>query len=281
MQGFDSVQTVDVDGRTVAYREAGAGEPVLFVHGWPLCSQTWRKVVPALASDRRCIALDLLGAGETPAPEGAALGIPDQGRMVAGFVEALGLDRLALVGHDSGGSVARAFAIDHSERVSRLVLTNTEVPGHRPLLVPTVLRLASLPGSRRALGAVLGSRRLARLIFRPFFADLRSFDFAEFFDTVVAPNAGSKAALDGAFGFLRAFDFDDVDAAQAGYGRLTMPKLLVWGERDRTFPVSEARRLAEMLPGPVELEAVPGAGLLVHVEAPDAWAERVHKFLAA
>lgn len=227
------------------------------------------------------MALDLLGAGETAAPEDASLAIGAQAELVAGFVDALGLERIILVGHDSGGSVARAFAIDCPEKVSQLVLADTDVPDHRPFLAPTILRLTSVPGSRQLLAPALRSRRLARLSFRPFFADLGNFDFAEFYDAVIAPAAHSKAGGDGVFRFLRNFDFGDVDRAQSGYGRLTMRKLVIWGQRDRAFPIAEGRRLAGLLPAPVEFEPVPDAGLLVHEEAPDAWTERVRRFIDA
>jgi len=283
---FTTLQRVEVPvpgagSYPIAYREAGRGEPLLLVHGWPLSSRTWRKVVPELASDRRCIAPDLLGAGETSAPPGADLGLRAQGQVLGSFLDALGLDRVALVGHDSGGSVARAFAIAQPERVSRLVLADTEVPGHRPPLTTVAPRLASLPGVRALLAAVLGSRRISRLVFRPFFAEPRRFDFDEFFEAVVVPNARSVAAAEASLRFLRDFDFGDVDAARAGYDRLTMPKLLIWGEGDRVFPIAEGRRLAEQLPGPTRFETVTEAGLFVPEEAPGAWTTRVGPFLQA
>ena len=133
--GFDEVHRVRVGELPVAYREAGEGEPLLLVHGWPLSSRTWRKVVPELAKSARCIAIDLLGAGETLADTERSHGLEAQGRLVGEFMDALGLDHATLIGHDSGGSVARCFATASPERVGRLVLADTEVPGHRPPFV--------------------------------------------------------------------------------------------------------------------------------------------------
>lgn len=88
---FETVRHLKVDGLEIAYREAGSGDPVVFVHGWPLSSLTWRKVVPGLADRFRCIALDLLGAGESLAPAGHALGLSAQAELLGGFLGALGL----------------------------------------------------------------------------------------------------------------------------------------------------------------------------------------------
>ena len=59
------LRTVTLPQARIAYRESGSGDPLLFVHGWPVSSLTWRKVIPALEPSYRCIAADLMGAGET------------------------------------------------------------------------------------------------------------------------------------------------------------------------------------------------------------------------
>ncbi len=240
-------------------------------------------MVPGLAAHGRCLALDLAGAGETRVEPERDLGLGAQARLVCGFVDALGLERVSLIGHDSGGSIARGAALAAPERIEALVLADTEVPGHRPWFVVALQRIAALPGARGLLGPVLGSAGLAR---SPFgfglcFGDLRHFDFAEFHRTVVAPAASSEAAKRSTMRFLEDFDFAEIDASRTDYGRLTMPKLLLWGEGDRIFPPSQGRRLADMLPEPVRLETIRTAGLLVHEERPEAWVEKVGAFLAA
>lgn len=163
------------------------------------------------------------------------------------------------------------------------MLADTEVPGHRPWFVVGLQGLSKLPGSGSILGATFRSRRLARspLGFGLCFAELGRFDFSEFHAALVAPNARSEASLRGSFAFIRDFDFAEVDEARASYDRLRMPKLLIWGEGDRIFPVGEGRRLHEMLPDPKQLVLVPGAGLFVHEEQPAAWLRAVRGFLEA
>lgn len=278
---FDRIRRIRVDEHEIAYREQGDGPPLVLVHGWPLSSATWRKVVPALAASHRCIAPDLLGAGESRARAGDSLSLGEQARVVLGVADALGLDRFALAGHDSGGSVARAAAVAAPGRVTELVLADTEVPGHRPWLVVALQRIARLPGAAAMLGRSLGSPRLARspIGFGPAFADLARFDFDEFHRAVLAPLARTPGAAADCHRFLLDFDFDEIDGLRPRYEALRMPALLVWGERDRFFPVAEGRRLATMLPGSVRFEVVPGAGLLVHEERPEAWTRVVREFL--
>ncbi len=279
---FDRLRRVKVGELEVAFREAGSGEPLLLVHGWPLASLTWRKVVPGLEAGARCIALDLLGAGESLVDPDRELGLAAQSQLLAGFVDALGLDRVTLIGHDSGGSVARGFAVAHPGRVGRLVLADTEVPGHRPLLVTLIQGLSRLPGATALLGSAFRSRTLARspLGLRSCFANLNAFDFDEFFANLIAPNAREQALACNRK-FMLDFDFGEVDAVGQRYDALRMPKCLIWGEQDRFFPLAQGRRLAGMLPEPTRFESVPGAGLFVHEEQPDAWVRIVRSFLAS
>jgi len=213
---FERVQQIKVGDLEIAFREEGAGEPLVLVHGWPLSSLTWRKVVPPLAASHRCIALDLPGAGQSTAKPSQALGIGAQGKILGSFLNAIGLECATLVGHDSGGSVVRSFAVAHSERVMRMVLADTEVPGHHPAFVTLLNLAARLPGADRLLGLTFGSRTLSRLGFGSCFAELGSFDFEEFHAKIVAPNARTDATRAACRKFLLDFEL----TAQAFRGDL-------------------------------------------------------------
>ncbi len=279
--GFEAVRRVQVGTREIAYRETGEGEPLLLIHGWPLSSLTWRKVVPRLSGWGRCIAIDLAGAGESLGDVTQDHGIGAQAKLVEGLLDALGLERATVIGHDTGGSVARSFAVANPDRVSRLVIADTEVPGHRPLFVLLLQRLARLPGATALIRSILGSRGLARskLGFGLCFANLADFDFDEFFRTLVAPNTRSDQALAACRRILLDFDFAEVDSARALYDELQMPKYVLWGEEDRIFPLEQGWRLQEMLPEPKRFDMIPGAGLFVHEEKPETWVSAVRSFL--
>lgn len=279
--GFDALKKVKVGDLQVAFREEGSGEPLVFIHGWPLSSSTWRKVVPGLSASARCVALDLLGAGETLGDPAQDHGMPAQAKIVEGFMDAVGLSKATVIAHDSGGTVARLLAIAGPDRVSRLVLADTEVPGHQPALVRMLKAMLGLPGATAIFAAMTRSKTLAKspLGFGTSFSNLKAFDFDEFFRVTLAPLGRSEQAMKSTLKFLRDFRFEDVDATQASYGALTMPKYILWGEDDRIFPLAQGWRLRDMLPEPVRFDMFPNAGLLIHEERPEAWAGAVRSFL--
>ena len=90
------------------YRERGTGEPIVFVHGALVNADLWRKVVPELAKDFRCIAPDLpLGSHERAMPADADLSPPGVAKLIADFIAALDLDNVTLVGNDTGGALCQ------------------------------------------------------------------------------------------------------------------------------------------------------------------------------
>src|SRR5215213_6288941 len=120
-----TLDTVEVDGRTLAFREAGEGPAVLLLHGWPTSSFLWRNVMPAIARDRRVLALDLPGFGASDKPTDVTYGYDFYSGAVRGFLDALEIDEVALGLHDLGGPVGVRFALDNPGRVRALALTNT------------------------------------------------------------------------------------------------------------------------------------------------------------
>src|SRR5919199_3057803 len=117
----------------------GAGPPLLLVHGWPQNWYAWRLLMPALARDFTVIAVDQRGIGLTGKPQDGYDSRTLAGDLVA-LMDALGHQRFAVVGHDTGLIIAYALAADHPERVDRLAIA--EVPGSPgtapspPFLVP-------------------------------------------------------------------------------------------------------------------------------------------------
>lgn len=106
-----------------------ANPPVILLHGFPESHRTWRDVVPDLARDHHVIAPDQRGYARSSKPEGVEHYTPD--RIVADLIalaDHLAIDRFTLVGHDWGGAVAWMAALQHPERVARLVIVNAPHP---------------------------------------------------------------------------------------------------------------------------------------------------------
>src|ERR1700742_1541572 len=111
------VQELDCDGIPLRYRTFGSGPAVLLLHGWPLNGATYRYLIEALAPHYCCSVPDLPGAGSTPWSNRIAEPITGYADVMRRFVQGLGLDSLAIVGHDSGGGVARLLAAELGARV--------------------------------------------------------------------------------------------------------------------------------------------------------------------
>jgi pimeloyl-ACP methyl ester carboxylesterase len=120
-------RTVTTPAGTIEYRERGRGSPVVFVHGVGVNGDLWRAVVPGLADENRCIAPDLpWGAHSYPLREDVDLSLPGMARIVADFIEVLGLDDVTIVANDTGGAVAQSLVGRYPERIGRLVLTSCD-----------------------------------------------------------------------------------------------------------------------------------------------------------
>ena len=148
-----SSRIVPIDGHRQHVVVGGEGPPLLLVHGWPESWYAWRLVMPALARDFTVVAVDQRGMGLTDKPADGY----DAGTLAADLValmDALGFDRFAIAGHDTGMVIAYAVAADHPDRVAALVAA--EIPGAPgvvpapPLFVPAHLndKLWHIPFNR-------------------------------------------------------------------------------------------------------------------------------------
>jgi pimeloyl-ACP methyl ester carboxylesterase len=113
----------DVNGLSLYYEEHGSGEPLVLLHGGFGAAELWAPVLPALAAGRRVIAVDLQGHGHT-ADVDRPLRAETMADDVAALIEHLGLERADVMGYSLGGMVALRTAIQHPERVRRLVLVS-------------------------------------------------------------------------------------------------------------------------------------------------------------
>ncbi len=271
------------DGATssVAVRRYGAGPPLVMLHGFPLHGGTYRHLVPRLAERRTCFLFDLLGAGESRWQAEDDFSFTAQALRVRRALDAFGVGPYELVAHDTGATVARLLALLEGDRLRRLVLINTEVPGHRPPWIPLYQRLLSLPGSSRFFQWLLRSKAFLHSSagFGGSFVNRELID-GEFHAQFVEPLTRSRRRVLGYARYLSGLDWGQVDGLAIKHDAIRSPVLLVWGEADSTFPVSQGRRLAEQLPNCVDFRAVPGTKLLPHEENPHAVLHHLQEFLS-
>lgn len=263
---------LDVGAGEVACRTIGTGPDVLFVHGWPVSGATFRYLLPHLVDHVTCHVLDLPGAGSSRFASDTTLTVDQHIASVRRAIDLLGLDDVAVVGHDSGGLIAR-HAVAGDERLRSMGLINTEQPHGLSWRFKAFLAGRKLPGFGEGLGWVAGRRRLRRnpLILGGAFADSSLLDgeFDEFFLRPLHTDADRRQA---AIAVLRSFDPQHVHDLADVHRRIGVPVQLVWGDQDPFFPLAWAQEMVGTF-ADAHLEVVAGAGLFSHEERPEAVAE--------
>jgi haloalkane dehalogenase len=225
---------VEIEGARMHYVDEGRGSTVLMVHGTPTWSFLYRHLVKGLRERFRCVVPDHLGFGLSEKPAGDAYRPQDQARRLAAFVDALGLEDVALVVHDFGGPIGLAYALDHPDNVRPLVLFNTW--------------MWSFAGDRRyeRLGRVL-SGPLGRFLYERLGASLNILfrravaDKTRYTKAVHAHYAAPQrepAARHATWIYAREVmgSSDWYDSLWRRRDRLAaIPALLIWGLRDPAF----------------------------------------------
>ena len=257
---------LDVGAGEVAYRVVGSGPDVLFVHGWPVSAATYRLLLPHLVDHVTCHLIDLPSAGSSRFDADTPMSIQQHIESVRRVVDLLELDQVAVVGHNSGGMIAR-HAMVGDPRLRAMGLINTEPPDPS-WRFKSFIASRRLPGLSAGLGWVAGKPRLVRskAVFGDAFADrsLLGGEFAEFF---LAPLHEIPARRDAAVKLLRSFDMSHVTDLTDIHRRLDVPVQLVWGDQDPFFPVDRARAMVAEFPD-AQIEVIEGAGLFSHEERP-------------
>jgi pimeloyl-ACP methyl ester carboxylesterase len=261
---------VDVGAVRLHVAEAGSGPPLVLLHGWPQHWWCWRRLLPRLARTYRVLAPDLRGWGWSEAPPGAYRKSTLAADVLA-LLDVEGLDRVAVVGHDWGGYVGFLLALEHPERIERLVALDIAPPwAGRPRA-----RHLALPafGSYQALVATpgLGPRamtrgpELVRTLIRAGSGPDAAWedDELDVYADVLRDPARARASS----ACYRTFLTRELPAALRGGdrgGELRVPSLLVLGA------ASPLRRVLDPRPGPnLRVETVAGAGHFLPEEAPD------------
>jgi pimeloyl-ACP methyl ester carboxylesterase len=259
--------------------EAGAGEPVVLIHGWPQHWYLWRGVIPLLAPRWRVICPDLRGFGWTDVPS-SGYDRETMARDVLALLDTLELDRVRLAGHDWGGWIGFLLCLDEPERIARLVAFSIVPPwaSREQRNLRELWRLAyQVPLALPRLGRSAVERGAARLILRSERDAFTAEELEIFFSRLRGDRARASELL------YRTFLLGELAPVVAGRYRgsaLTVPSLLVVGERDPVIPPRTVRSQAAQSDA-LELEVVPDAGHFIVDEKPELVADRVSAFFAA
>jgi pimeloyl-ACP methyl ester carboxylesterase len=263
-------QFIEAAQARVCYRMAGQGPALVLLHGFPLSGLTWRKIVPTLAQRFTCYALDLVGLGDSISPVASDFSSEGQGAVFQRALRALNVSSYALMGNNTGGWIARELALLEPEKVTHLVLTNTEIPGHRPPWIPLYQTLAPLPGANFVFRQVLASRFMRRsaMGLGGCFTNRDLID-GEFTDLFVAPLLAAPDRISSLAQFLVRMKFLRLDRFAELHRQLTMPVSFLWGAADPTFPEPRARAMATQFPNVAGFHSIPNGKLFIQEEFPE------------
>jgi pimeloyl-ACP methyl ester carboxylesterase len=238
-------QTVQVNGLPVYYEVAGAGEPLVLIHGLAESTRLWDRNLPALARHNRVYLVDLPGFGMMRKSR-QPFELAQASMWLADWMQAVGLETASLIGHSMGGYVSMALAATHPEKVKRLVLVDS-------IGVPFGLPLARLVPL--ALKAVVRTTSLALWL-------CVSYDYLRAGHTTVMNASQQILELD----------------ASAVVASVRAPALLIWGENDDLVPFHLGRQLHKQIPD-ARLRVIRGANHYCMYERPDEFNHALLTFL--
>jgi 2-hydroxymuconate-semialdehyde hydrolase len=253
----------------MAYVDMGEGPPVLLLHGFPTSADLWRREAWLIAQRMRVIAPDLIGYGHSDKPVDADLTEPAQAGYVLELLEALGVDEVAIVGHDIGGAIAQMLVLDAPVRVTALVLLDSACFDAWPV------------EGVRAIQAVLPEQETGLLV-----EEILRATFAQ---GIAHQHRIEDGVVDG---YIERWKQDPATLFRASRGvtgkglagrdaeleGLEVPTLIIWGEDDPHLPAELAERLGDAIPFST-VALLPGCAHFVTEDAPQTVGPLVYEFL--
>jgi pimeloyl-ACP methyl ester carboxylesterase len=250
--------SVETPSGRISYASAGSGPVALFVHGVVLNKHLWRHQLTGLSDIRRCIAVDLLAHGDTEIAPDQDVSVTANAKMLKEVLDALRIDRVDLVGNDSGGGIAQIFAALTPERVRTLTLTNCDTHDNwPPEAFKPFVNMVRAGGLRDTLNAMLADKTIFRSpgALGPAYEQPETVTDQDI-ETYLRPLVRTEQRTLDLQRFVVAFDNKHTRVIEPQLRKLQAPTLIVWGTDDVYFPVKWAHWLAETIPGakpPVEL----------------------------
>jgi pimeloyl-ACP methyl ester carboxylesterase len=249
--GRPVMKQIELSAGTIEYQDTGDGPPLVLLHGLMMDASLWDEPIADLSADHRCVAPTLpLGAHRHAMHAGADLSLPGIARLVAEFVDRLGLQDVTLVGNDTGGALVQLLIRDGAPRAGRVVLVSCDAfDNFPPGLTGKALVLAGkLPPAM--FGMFMQQMRLRPMRRLPIAFGWLTMRGDAATARWLKPVLTQPEIRRDAVRVLRAAAADThllVEAAERLPG-FNHPALVVWAAGDRVMPPEHGRRLAELLP---------------------------------
>jgi non-heme chloroperoxidase len=251
-------------GPHLHYAEFGdaAGEPILFLHGWPDSWFSFSRVLPILPPRFRAIAVDQRGYGDSDRPE-SGYAVADFGEDAVAVLDAMKIPRAVVVGHSFGSFVARHVALAHPDRLDALVLIGTGLTAANEVTGELQISLRDLPDPIPEAFARDFQASTAHRPLPPEFFDRL------IFESLKLPPRLWRVLID------RLLEYDD----SAYLAQIACPTLLLWGDHDALFSRSDQDRFIAARPG-TQLRVYQDAGHCPNWEVPESLAADIEAFVS-
>jgi haloalkane dehalogenase len=269
------MHSAHIDGLDIAYRELGDGPPILLLHGWPTSSYLFADSMPAIARRHRAIAPDLPGFGASSKPD-VRYDFPLFESVIDGLLDHLGIDDVAIVGHDLGGPIGVHWALRNPERVTAIALLNTLL---YPDFTPEIIEFVQMMLDPQTAYEATSPESLAQFIHSGLSEGFAAADevIAEF----QAPytSDGARRTLAAASIGLSLEGFGEI---AAGLPSITVPVRAIYGEQDRILPdVAETMRKVKRDIPHAEISSLPSCGHFLTGEQPELVGRLLSEFFDA
>jgi pimeloyl-ACP methyl ester carboxylesterase len=259
------MEMIEVDGLRVAYERAGAGPPLVLLHGYVGDGwTTWRRQLDGLCDGFTVVAWDAPGAGGSSDPP-ESFGMAGYADCLAGFIDRLGLQQPHVAGLSFGGALALEFCRRH------------------PTIPRTLILASAYAGWGGSLPAEVAEQRLGQALA---LADMSPDDFvAALLPTMFSDGTAPERVDDFGASMLafhpagfRAMARASAEDLRGVLPHINVPTLLLYGDSDIRAPLTIARGLEAAIPDST-LVVLPGAGHVCNIEAPDEFNQAVRHFL--
>ncbi len=259
-------QLIDTSRGPFSVHDAGQGQPLVLLHGFPLDHTMWTPQIARFSVTHRVVAIDLRGFGQSPPRAGVAT-MSEMAADVAAVIEALELGRVVLCGLSMGGYVAFAFQEQRRDLLRGLILCDTRAVADAPEAAK-----ARRVTAERVLKE--GTSFLADSMLPKLFAEKTALTHPELVDNTrqVIERANREGVAAAARGMADRKDFTQ-DLAM-----IEVPTLVIVGESDAISPAAEMTSIAHRLPR-AELRVIPNAGHMAPLENPASVNGAIEEFL--
>jgi pimeloyl-ACP methyl ester carboxylesterase len=250
-KSLSAKRSVPTPSGHISYTEQGSGPIALFVHGVLLNGHLWRHQQTGLSDLRRTIAVDLLAHGDTEIAPDQNVSVTANAKMLSEFLDALNIDKVDVVGNDSGGGISQIFSALHPERVRSLTLTNCDTHDNwPPEAFKSFVAMVKAGGLRGTLEAMLSDKSIYRSPdgLGPAYEHPENVT-DETIEKYLRPFLATKQRTRDLERFVVAFDNKHTVAIEPKLKTLKAPTLIVWGTDDIYFDVKWSHWLADAIPG--------------------------------